>query len=300
MRNIHKPNNTRPSTGGSGSGPRVNTVRKAKEIILDEATRPLYGVQSFAEVTPIRLCKRSLPDSIGDKLADDITGGKVIDDSMTQNYLQHHLDRNEITANATDTHTMTQKDLQNHLDRNEIRANAPDPHAKNTKETKGSPRKTYYRRRGHRGHRRGHSMRARHRRSINTDYVSKRGKAVDFITAVKMSPAPPIVRVVPPDPIYYRHGRADEKLFSQSFNRDVQDLIRHNVQHYIKSDHLEVTPNGHNDYLNRIEAPRSGRRIVYYATLPEIVRRPSVPLEEYWTNYMIPRELSGTYLTSPI
>uniref|UniRef100_A0A8D9E551 Uncharacterized protein n=1 Tax=Cacopsylla melanoneura TaxID=428564 RepID=A0A8D9E551_9HEMI len=191
MRNIHKPNNTRPSTGGSGSGPRVNTVRKAKEIILDEATRPLYGVQSFAEVTPIRLCKRSLPDSIGDKLADYVTGGKVTDD------------------------TMTQKDLQHHLDRNEIRANAPDPNAKNTKETKGSPRKTYYRRRGHRGHRRGHSMRARHRRSINTDYVSKRGKAVDFITAVKMSPAPPIVRVVPPDPIYYRHGRADEKLFSQ-------------------------------------------------------------------------------------
>jgi hypothetical protein len=39
------------------------------------------------------------------------------------------------------------------------------------------------------------------------------------------------------------------------------------------------------------------RRIVYYATLPEIVRRPNPGVQEspYWTNYLLPRELSGNY-----
>ncbi|KAI5697935.1 hypothetical protein M8J77_013389 [Diaphorina citri] len=38
------------------------------------------------------------------------------------------------------------------------------------------------------------------------------------------------------------------------------------------------------------------RRIVYYATLPEIVRRPNPGVQEspYWTNYLLPRELSGS------
>ncbi|KAL1454353.1 hypothetical protein WDU94_010622 [Cyamophila willieti] len=135
---------------------------------------------------------------------------------------------NQTNTRGTEPHTgqpmqrtggnidITDKDLQHHLDSAESTVNTTAVSLHATKK-KGSPRKTYYRRRSHRGHRRGHSMRARHRRSINTDYVSKRGKEVDFITAVKMSPAPPIVRVVPPDPIFYRHGRADEKLFSQGF-----------------------------------------------------------------------------------
>lgn len=69
-------------------------------------------------------------------------------------------------------------------------------------------------RRGHGSH---GKRKGRKTRSINTEYVNKKGKEVDFITAVKVSQPPPIVRVVPNDPIYYRHGRADEKLLVQVF-----------------------------------------------------------------------------------
>ncbi|KAI5710271.1 hypothetical protein M8J75_007167 [Diaphorina citri] len=79
-----------------------------------------------------------------------------------------------------------------------------------------------------------------------------------------------------------------------NYDHDVQELIRHNVQHYIQSGNLEVIPNGQNMQVPSRVANQ--RRIVYYATLPEIVRRPNPGVQEspYWTNYLLPRELSGS------